>query len=68
MYTDSLCAQELVHVGHCKHLSVVIATSNRVLTYGVALEITDTVLPNCQFPLSMEQGKLLMCYEFVKSR
>lgn len=46
MCVDSLCAQELVHVGDFKHLSVV-ANSNRVLTYGVALKLTDTVLPNC---------------------
>lgn len=49
MRTDSLCTKEFMHVRDCKHLSVVIANSNRVLTYGVALEITDTMLPNCQF-------------------
>lgn len=49
MCTGSLCAQELMHVRDCKRLSVVIANSKKVLTYGVALEITDTMLPNCHF-------------------
>lgn len=49
MCTGSLCTQELMHVRDCKRLSVVIANSKKVLTYGVALEITDTMLPNYQF-------------------
>lgn len=53
MLTVSSCAQELVRVGDCKRLSVIIANSNKVLTYGIALEITATMLPNCQFPSSM---------------
>lgn len=53
MLTVPSCAQELVRIGDCKRLSVVIANSNKVLTYGIVLEITATVLPNCQFPSSM---------------
>lgn len=57
MSTHYLCAQKNVHVGDCVYLLLLLILTD--LTYGVALEITDTVLPNCQFPKQYVTGKVV---------